>query len=282
VAEPFTALVLNMFIFKDSKGAPMRSRTTANQAAQSMRPPRLFVAIAGALLCFGVTACGNTDDASTMTAGAAGSAPAADVSSTSSSSSSSSTSPPASTTSTIANPDGSPQERTSTADDWSTYRAGLQGQVEMESETVDAEDGAYRVVARTSGTERIVDVARFDGETWRTVSTVTLPAPDYTFGTQRAIQSADVTGDRRPDFLVPLEAAQRIGVVISDTSGKWTAVPVQGADGSAVEPYLGVNPRVEAATLVSDERVCDPNCAEGRTRIVEWRYHNGMLVRSDR
>ncbi|MBK5222271.1 MAG: hypothetical protein JJE52_05250 [Acidimicrobiia bacterium] len=164
---------------------------------------------------------------------------------------------------------------------WHSFRDSLGGQILLESETSEGLAGPYRVVARNIDGRRAIDIAAFDGRGWRTVSTITLPPPDFPFGTGRTVQSADVTGDRQPDFLVPLDAAQTIGVVISSADGEWRALPVTGADGMAAEPYLGVNPRIEGGELLSDFRICEPSCAEGETQPVTWRYQQGSLVHAE-
>jgi hypothetical protein len=161
---------------------------------------------------------------------------------------------------------------------WETYKRES-GKVEIESAPEGQGDGAVRVLARTESARRLVDVAEFDGTAWKTVAEVVLPPPDYDFGAGgQRVQVGDVTRDGHPDFLVPLEAAQPIGVVISDDGGAWRDLPVIGRDGSASDPYLGLSPRFDGGELVSDDRLCEPSCADGDTRTITWRYVDGALA----
>lgn len=165
---------------------------------------------------------------------------------------------------------------------WDRYKQQQSGEIELESTSDGDGKGARRVLARTDSDRRIVDVAEFDGRDWNTVGEVELPPPGFEFakGVKRTIEFGDVTQDGRTDYLVPLDAAQDIGVVISDAGGAWRTLPVRGSDGVAREPYLGIEPRYENGELLSDERLCEPTCAEGGERVLTWHYENGELVNS--
>lgn len=180
---------------------------------------------------------------------------------------------------------GAPPDGTTSAPDneeeaWEEYEAEQSGEIEVEFTSDGRGRNARRVLVRVDGEDRIVNVAEFDGRQWTTIGEVVLPPPPFEFGGgKRTIQFGDVTTDGETDYLVPLEATQDIGVVISaDGDREWRALPVRGADGVAREPYFGIEPRYENGELVSVERICDPTCAEGKERLVTWHYADGELT----
>ena len=98
-----------------------------------------------------------------------------------------------------------------------------------------------------------------------------------------SIQVADVTGDGRPDFLIPLNAADNLpGAVVSQegagASARWRYVPLR--QGSSVSPFyvLARSPEFRGSTLVSTYDNCTPSCAQGTNYTITWTYERNSGV----
>jgi hypothetical protein len=108
----------------------------------------------------------------------------------------------------------------------------------------------------------------WDGETWgryRRLPLV-LPATDL----KGPIVTADLTGDRRADALVPMLGNGFFGGVLSNHDGEWRIIHFSWADGGSAA-YLE-NLEVQGRDLVTYENVCDPSCAHGAADEVVWVY----------
>jgi hypothetical protein len=125
---------------------------------------------------------------------------------------------------------------------------------------------------------RAIDVLDLSTGTASPLATLTLPKPNYAFARGIPIQTADLTGDRLPDFLVRFLAADNApGVVVSADSGTWKLVP-QNADPTAV--YIGRDPTISNGHLDSTRNDCMPTCAQGHSTLIVWHYdrqHNTMI-----
>lgn len=97
-----------------------------------------------------------------------------------------------------------------------------------------------------------------------------------------AISVADVTGDGRPDFLVPINAADNVpGAVISQDGtqgGAWRYIPFEDQGSSTKFYELGRSPEFRGNVLVSTYDNCQPNCAQGATTTVTWSYEGSLGV----
>jgi len=132
-------------------------------------------------------------------------------------------------------------------------------------------------LARSIGTNRVIEVASFDGSEFSAATSIELPAPAYVLK-ETPIDVADVTGDGLIDFVVHLDAAQPIAVVVSDEDGSWHLLPVVYASGNAAEVYLGGSPHLSNGVLVSSVNDCAPTCADGSVVDRIWAYQDGVLI----
>lgn len=92
-----------------------------------------------------------------------------------------------------------------------------------------------------------------------------------------AIAEADVTGDRRPDFLIPLTGADNIpGAVVSqdDVPGgtSWRYIPYTQGTSSTESYEFARSPQFQGNSLVTTYDNCSPNCAQGTNYTVTWTY----------
>jgi len=132
-------------------------------------------------------------------------------------------------------------------------------------------------LARSSGTNRSIEIASFDGDKFSATTSIELPEPAYVLN-ETPIDVADVTGHGLVDFVAYLDAAQPIAVVVSDDGGSWHLLPVADASGNATEIYLGGNPHLSNGVLASSVNDCDPSCAEGSMVDRIWTYQDGILT----
>ncbi|HVA08748.1 MAG TPA: hypothetical protein VNG12_18595 [Acidimicrobiales bacterium] len=91
------------------------------------------------------------------------------------------------------------------------------------------------------------------------------------------ITDADVTGDGRPDFLIPLGAADNTpGLVLSQdgTSGgtSWRFVPYIQGSATTLSYEFARDARFQGNKLVTTYDNCQPNCAQGTTNPITWTY----------
>lgn len=145
-------------------------------------------------------------------------------------------------------------------------------------------------------TSKPVQVLGYTGGQWATLAVLPLPPGDagnpnipasaamspYWLAdfSDAAISVADVTGDGRPDFLVPINAADNVpGAVISQDSaqgGTWRYVPFEYQGVSTKFYELGRSPEFRGDVLVSTYDNCQPNCAQGATTTVTWSYERSL------
>jgi hypothetical protein len=101
--------------------------------------------------------------------------------------------------------------------------------------------------------------------------------PEYT---GPSISVADVTGDGRPDFLVPMNGADNTpGAVVSEDGAAragWRYVPFTGPFPTG--NVVGRDPRFRGHVLVTGFNDCKPTCAEGTTSTVTWTYNRSTGV----
>lgn len=121
--------------------------------------------------------------------------------------------------------------------------------------------------------DHAIEVEAFSDGAWGMAVSLSLPEPSFDFATDVAIETADATGDGRPDFLVTFLAGDHLpGAVVSDDSGAWRVVPLSSDpnDVYAARDPMFVNAHLE--TVYDD---CTPDCATGHNTIVVWRYERG-------
>jgi hypothetical protein len=92
-----------------------------------------------------------------------------------------------------------------------------------------------------------------------------------------AISVADVTRDGRPDFLIPLNAADNVpGVVVSQDGGPggsgWRYVPYTQGSSTARFYTFARAAQFRGNTLVTTYDNCNPNCAQGANYTITWTY----------
>jgi hypothetical protein len=117
---------------------------------------------------------------------------------------------------------------------------------------------------------RAIVVVAIAGDTVTEVARLELPFPAFEFATERPIQAADLTGDGRADALVAFAAADNEpGVVVSADGGAWRLVS-QSDDPTAV--YIGRDATIAGHRLQTTYNDCVPDCAQGRSSTVVWRY----------
>jgi hypothetical protein len=111
------------------------------------------------------------------------------------------------------------------------------------------------------------------------LGTVEVPVPGRALDIDGRIQGGDLTGDGSEDYVVPLMAAQPIGVVATDDGGTWHLAPILLGDGQTTDVFTGIQPRIGAdGRLEIQYRSCDPTCAEGLTEWRPWIYEGGVFV----
>jgi hypothetical protein len=125
---------------------------------------------------------------------------------------------------------------------------------------------------------RVIEILDLTSGTASPLATLLLPAPDYGFATRLPIQTADLTGDGLPDFLVRFQAADNDpGVVVSADTGTWKLVPQST---NPADVYIGRNPTITNGHLNSTRNDCTPTCAQGHNTLIEWHYdhqHHTMV-----
>src|SRR3546814_16281168 len=99
-----------------------------------------------------------------------------------------------------------------------------------------------RALARDDAGNRVITIAELRDAQWRTVADVALPAPDYPFSEGATIALGAASADGRVDFLVPLVAAQPVGLVLSSHPGRWDDLPIRAADRTTPGPPAGRTP----------------------------------------
>lgn len=92
-----------------------------------------------------------------------------------------------------------------------------------------------------------------------------------------AISVADVTRDGRPDFLIPLNAADNVpGVVVSQDgalgASGWRYVPYTEGSSTAKFYTFARDAQFRGNTLVTTYDNCKPNCAQGSNYTITWTY----------
>ncbi len=93
------------------------------------------------------------------------------------------------------------------------------------------------------------------------------------------VPAADLTGDGRPDYLLPfgVAAGGPVAVVLTDHGGTWHLAEFRTLDGGT-GVLTGLLPRVGAdGRLEILHRSCDPNCAEGTAEWRPWVYEDGVF-----
>jgi hypothetical protein len=100
----------------------------------------------------------------------------------------------------------------------------------------------------------------------------------FPFDATRPIEAADVTGDGRDDYLVPLDNNGRASLLVSGDGGAWHLVLTRAIDGSgATSPELGRDPHLVDGVVQVQYDDCVPSCAEGTTTPVRLVYVDGVL-----
>ena len=144
---------------------------------------------------------------------------------------------------------------------------------------------------------RPVQVLRFADGQWAEI--VALPTPSGVGGSSfwlasrseigglAAISVADVTGDGRPDFLIPLNAADNVpGIVLSQdgASSGWRYVPFTQGPSSSPQYLFARDARFQGSTLLTTSDNCIPNCASGANVTTSWVYEPraGIFADSNR
>jgi len=118
--------------------------------------------------------------------------------------------------------------------------------------------------------DHVITVLSLTTGTATPVSNLTLPAPSYDFARDTPPQLADVTGDNKPDVLVRVMAADNNpGVIVSADGGTWRILPLSN---NPSDVYIGRDPTIVNGQLHSTRNDCIPDCAQGHTTTVTWRY----------
>lgn len=146
------------------------------------------------------------------------------------------------------------------------------------------EDGPDCPLAATAtgstSTTTSATVWLFTTGAWEPAVTVSLPVP--VVPRHARITSGDLTGQGTHDFIVPLLGADaELDIVLSDASGRWRPVPFRESGRTlSLVRFL----RYSNGRLSSMENDCQPSCAEGTKRLVQWRYDadaGEFVTRSD-
>lgn len=154
--------------------------------------------------------------------------------------------------------------------------------VSVHSTPVDDQGTIVAVAAFSySATGKPVEVLSYGGGRWSIAAAIgaDLGPPSQPLGnthllaldTGLPVSVADVTGDGRPDFLIPLQAASTTpGVVVSEDGGPWRFVPNTGP--FPTSDVVSGNPQFQGGRLVSTYDNCDPDCASGHDEAITWTY----------
>ncbi len=95
---------------------------------------------------------------------------------------------------------------------------------------------------------------------------------------EAAISVKDVTGDGRPDFMIPLNAADNLPVAVVSQDGASGSVPwrwVPFAQGSSPTLFYVLprwSPQIGGSALTSVYNNCVPSCAQGTNYPITWTY----------
>jgi hypothetical protein len=130
----------------------------------------------------------------------------------------------------------------------------------------------------------LLQVLAYANRRWQQIEALGIPDPErcpecspYHWLPEFAgptISVADVTGDGRPDFLVPLNGGDNTpGAVVSeDGAGRagWRYVPFTGP--FPTSNVVGRDPRFLGRVLTSAFNDCKPTCAAGKTSTITWTY----------
>ncbi|MGA3149595.1 MAG: hypothetical protein ABSF33_19290 [Acidimicrobiales bacterium] len=191
--------------------------------------------------------------------------------------------PPANiTTATVAALDAFVAEQASAASS-AASSAGQSGPaVSVHSSPVDDRGTIVAVAAFSySATGKPVEVLSNHGGGWSIVAAIgaDLGPPLQPLGNTHLlaldiglpVSVADVTGDGRPDFLIPLQAASTTpGLVVSQDGGSWRFIPNTGP--FPTSDVVSGNPQFQGGRLVSTYDNCDPDCASGHNEAITWTY----------
>ena len=133
-----------------------------------------------------------------------------------------------------------------------------------------AHDGAQFEAATASG--QTADLWSFDGTTWGRSESIALPFA-ITHGSiaPEPIRVQDVTGDRRPDFIIGMVLNGPVSSVLSNDGGPWRLIPFNT---DVAVPDL----RVQGRDLVNYDQRCVPDCASGPTVEYRWKFYGSRFV----
>lgn len=142
------------------------------------------------------------------------------------------------------------------------------------------DDGVLTAVAAFtySPDGRPLQVLAYRGGRWSVEAGLAPPAapapgPYMDLVSGASVETADVTGDGRPDFLVHLSAGDTTAAMIMSEDGgggEWRYVPMRGPYPTST--VLGRDPRFHDDALVSDYNDCTPSCAAGHVTGLGWTY----------
>ncbi len=191
--------------------------------------------------------------------------------------------PPANiTTATVAALDAFVAEQASAASSAASSAGQSSPAVSIHSSPVDDRGTIVAVAAFSySATGKPVEVLSYRGGRWSIVAAIgaDLGPPSQPLGnthllaldTGLPVSVADVTGDGRPDFLIPLQAASTTpGVVVSQDGGPWRFVRNTGP--FPTSDVVSGNPQFHGGRLLSTYDNCDPDCASGHDEAITWTY----------
>jgi hypothetical protein len=103
------------------------------------------------------------------------------------------------------------------------------------------------------------------------IANLALPYPYYDIARDLPVQTVDVTGDGLPDFVVRINAANNgPGVLVSADGGTWRLIPLSP---NPSDVYIGRDPTIVNGQLHSSRNDCVPDCAQGHTTTITWRYN---------
>jgi hypothetical protein len=139
--------------------------------------------------------------------------------------------------------------------------------------------------------EQLLQVLGYTSGRWTQIAALGIPDPERCREcnphlwlpqyTGPSISVADVTGDGRPDFLVPLNAADNTpGAVVSQDGAAgtgWRYVPFTWP-GLTAGNVVGRDPRFRGRVLTTVYNDCKPFCAWGKTYTITWTYKRSSGV----
>ncbi|HZP14646.1 MAG TPA: hypothetical protein VFA96_02400 [Nocardioides sp.] len=151
-----------------------------------------------------------------------------------------------------------------------SYAAGVPNVVVKSAPVaVGRDEIAVLAVGPSESHDHLIRVVTFVSGEWQKVVDLQLPEPSFDFLTD-AVDIGDVTADGRADFLIHVMAADNApGLVVSDSSGTWRLVPLSP---DPTDVYAERSPQLRGAQLVNQYNDCVPDCADGHTSDVAWRY----------